>query len=74
MPVPLAYYHVITVLTLFTTILISYSCGYGDKPSPDLAWLLVLLLLFGFLGMREVNTIQLFSQPGGAAANLRVGT
>jgi len=71
MPVPLAYYHVITVLTLFTTIMISYACGYGDKPSPDLAWLIAVLLLFGFLGMREV-AVQLADPFGDDDCDLPV--
>jgi len=63
MPVPLAYYHVITVLTLTVTVFFSYAMGYSSNISPGLCWGIWVVVVFGFLGMREV-AIQL-AEPFG---------
>ena len=57
MPIPLAYYHVITCLCLIVTLLISYAGGYSEKPGTAVAWFVNLLILFGYLGMREVRAL-----------------
>jgi len=54
LPVPLAYYHVITVLTIFISAIFSYASGYYKGMDQSLGWLELLLILFGFIGMREV--------------------
>merc|ERR1711871_1805937 len=54
MLVPLGYYHTITVLTVIVCLTFSYSVGYSKDIQSDLGVLVMLLQLFGFLGMHEV--------------------
>jgi len=54
MPVPLAYYHAITVINVVTCLLYSYASSYDKKVGPGIGWLVTLLMLFGFYGMQEV--------------------
>lgn len=63
MPIPLGYYHVITVLTITVTVLFSYAMAYSTAIAPELCWLVWSIVVFGLLGMREV-AIQL-AEPFG---------
>jgi len=54
MPVPLPYYHAITVLTVSICLVFSYAVAYDKNMSEDLSWFVLFLQLFGFLGMHEV--------------------
>jgi len=53
MPIPLPYYHVITVLCFGFILTYSYSCAFLES-SPGVAWLIYAFPVFGFAGMREV--------------------
>jgi len=53
MPVPLPYYHIITVLCFGFVLTYSYACAFLDT-SPALAWIVWIVPVFGFCGMREV--------------------
>jgi len=54
MRVPLGYYHTITFLTVTICLAFSYSVGYSKDIQSDLGILVLMLQLFGFLGMHEV--------------------
>jgi len=53
MPVPLPYYHIITILVFSFVLTYSYACVFITT-SPALAWIVWSVPVFGFAGMREV--------------------
>lgn len=55
MPIPLAYYHLITVLTAIVSMLYTYCTAANKTASPTVAWAGWAVVMFGFLGMREVS-------------------
>jgi predicted membrane chloride channel (bestrophin family) len=54
MPVPLAYYHIITVLCIGFVLCYSYTCIFITTSSAALTWIVYAIPVFGFTGMREV--------------------
>jgi len=53
MPVPLPYYHIITMLSFGFILTYSYACAFLTT-SPVVAWIVWIVPVFGFAGMREV--------------------
>jgi len=53
MPIPFPYYHIITLLTFGFIIPYSYACAFISS-SVSLAWIVWIVPVFGFAGMREV--------------------
>lgn len=53
MPVPLPYYHIITIIVFGFILTYSYACAFITT-SPALAWIVWIVPVFGFAGMREV--------------------
>lgn len=53
MPVPFPYYHIITVITFGFIIPYSYACAFLTT-STCLSWIVWIVPVFGFAGMREV--------------------
>jgi len=54
MPIPLAYYHLITLLTLTVTVLYSFAAG-SETATNSLFGLVYLTSIIGLLGIREVG-------------------
>jgi len=53
MPIPLAYYHIITLLCISFIIVFSWSASLLTE-SISIAWIAFIMPVFGFCGMREV--------------------